>query len=104
MCMRTHIFVYNNAATSSLRSDYLCPYFVKYRAPKYFDVDINGTAQRISIDRRRPRFILNDNKEQPLKSSMSPSEAGSTPQRKLSEGNSLMKDLASRGRTVIPPI
>ncbi|KAF8785521.1 uncharacterized protein LOC129959328 [Argiope bruennichi] len=61
----SHVFVYNNATTLSLQAVYLGPYAVKHRAAKYFDIEINGTVKRISIDRLKPCFTIKDNNEQP---------------------------------------
>ncbi|GFQ86160.1 hypothetical protein TNCT_535601 [Trichonephila clavata] len=56
----SHVFIYNNAASSSLQPVYFGFFAVKHRASKYFDVEIKGIVKRISIDRLKPCFTLKD--------------------------------------------
>ncbi|GFS54516.1 hypothetical protein TNIN_410271 [Trichonephila inaurata madagascariensis] len=50
----SHVFIHNNATSSSLQPVYSGPYAGRHRAPKYFDVEI----KRISTDRLKPYFAL----------------------------------------------
>lgn len=56
----SHVFIYNNAVTSCLEPTYKGPYKVKCRSEKYFDVYVNGKVKRISIDRLKPAFFIED--------------------------------------------
>lgn len=52
-----HVFVHNRHITSSLHSIYLGLFSLKQRADKYFNISVNGTIKRFSIDRLKLTFF-----------------------------------------------
>lgn len=82
----SHVFVYNNAAKSSLQPVYLGPYLVKNRSSKYFDIEIKGSVKRISIDRLKPCFILENNPDHSIETFQSREEEKSPSQCQPQEG------------------
>ena len=69
----SHFFLFNNVNHGSLSPSYIGPYKVLKKSEKYFDIEIDNTPKRISIDRLKPAFTL----------SISPSTTSSTPSSKL---------------------
>ncbi|GFQ80573.1 reverse transcriptase [Trichonephila clavata] len=67
----SHVFIFKNAATSSLQPTYLGPYATKRRKEKYFDVDVDGLIKRISIDHLKEAFFVK-NEAESLKSTVDP--------------------------------
>lgn len=58
----SHVFVYQNAVQAPLQPTYKGPYRVIQRRDKYFDIQIEGSEvpQRISVDRLKPAFLLQE--------------------------------------------
>ncbi|GFT63865.1 hypothetical protein NPIL_521461 [Nephila pilipes] len=54
----SHIFIFNNAATSSLKTAFLGPYAFEHRKKKLFDVAVEGLIKRISIDHLQSAFFF----------------------------------------------
>ena len=54
------VFVRTDAVKKSLQQPYEGPYLVIQRHDKFFDLLISGKQQRVSIDRVKPAFVLND--------------------------------------------
>nr|XP_042908225.1 uncharacterized protein LOC122271342 [Parasteatoda tepidariorum] len=103
----SHVFIYNNAGTSSLQPVYLGPYVVKLRTSKYFDIEINGKVKRISIDRLKPCFTIQDNTEHSPDTHKPRVDTDShpqcEPQEQISSSNN-HKQTTRSGRTVrFPP-
>lgn len=57
----THVYVRVDKVKASLEAPYTGPYKVIKKHAKYFDVEIKGKPQRITIDRLKPAFVLHTN-------------------------------------------
>lgn len=53
-----YMFIHSAHVTLSLLPIYFCLFVVKQRTDKYFDIAVNGTIRRISINRLKSYFLL----------------------------------------------
>ena len=55
----THVFVRRDARAPPLTRPYTGPFRVISAQEKYFELDLNGKTDRVSIDRLKPAFLEN---------------------------------------------
>ena len=66
----SHVFIRNDTVRSPLQQPYDGPFPVLHRNEKFFEIDINGRIDNVSIDRLKPAFIVDHSS---LHSPVSPS-------------------------------
>lgn len=59
----SHVFVRNDTIKAPLQFPYDGPFEVLSRSQKVFKIKINGRESKISVDRLKPAYILNDNSD-----------------------------------------
>ena len=57
----THVFVRRDARAPPLTRPYQGPFRVAQSGEKYFEVEVKGKIDKISIDRLKPAFVENSN-------------------------------------------
>lgn len=85
-----HVFLRHDASRKPLQSVYDGPLKVIERFDKYFDISTNRGKQRVSIDRLKPAFILNE---------IENSEEGCSSLQKVVHPMTIESDEANKGTT-----
>jgi len=60
MASTPHVFIRHDAPTGALQSPYDGPYEVLSRGKKTYKIRIRGKPVRVTIDRLKPAYILED--------------------------------------------
>ena len=104
----THVFVRRDAKNPPLTRPYTGPFRVLSRSEKYFELDLNGKKDKVSIDRLKPAYLedsaiicygpaLNKNKDARA-TEISPSETAKPLESKVKRGRPSRAVLEERRR------
>lgn len=97
-----YVFVRDDSVHKSLKPPYDGPFKILERGPKVFKIRLPGREARISIDRLKPAFVLNDDDEKSSSNNKAPSTH--TSQESSQAVENYPRNVTRSGRVIKRPV